>query len=304
MVKILIIEDDVKTRALIRRHLQRAGYDILQASGGEIGLRMMSQHKPDLVLLDIMMPDMTGIQVCIELRANPRFDSVYIIMLTALGGGENKAAAFDSGADDYLMKPFDTLELLARIRVGLRASRQKHDASVDMLTSLYNRNFFDAFLDQEVARAHRYGGRFSIIMADVDHFKHVNDRHGHLAGDMVLTHLGKLFTKSLRKSDVAARWGGDEFVLLLPQTSLDDAARLARQLNVAVAGHSFGKVGHLTMSFGVAELGESQSPLDLIKGVDVALLEGKSSGRDKVCILGTCSTPPRDSLVSESDRVN
>ncbi len=301
MTKILIVEDDVKTRVMIRRHLQRAGYEIFEACGGEAGLRMVSQHQPDLVLLDIMMPDLTGIQVCKKLRADPRFDSVYIIMLTALGGGENKAAAFDSGADDYLMKPFETLELLARIRVGLKAARQKRDASVDMITNLYNRNFFDAFLEQEVARSHRYRASFSIIMADVDNFKQVNDRHGHLAGDMVLTHLGKLFTKSLRRSDVAARWGGDEFVLLLPQTSLEDAARLARQLNVAVAGHCFGTVGQLTMSFGVAQLEENQSSQDLIKSVDSALLESKSSGKNMVCVRDPHKVQPPESLVSGND---
>jgi len=141
---ILIVEDNPKTRKMIQRHLLREGYEITEAENGKTAIELIEHNQYDVILLDIMMPEMSGLDVCQILRSNPRNASLYIIMITAVKGGEEKVRGLDSGADDYLEKPFDVNEMLARIRVGLRTVKAKRDAIIDKLTQLYNRHFFDA----------------------------------------------------------------------------------------------------------------------------------------------------------------
>jgi len=285
MEKILIVDDDLTIRRMLQRHLTKAGYEVSEAENGKMALEEIKINLPDVVVLDVMMPDMTGFQVCQKLLDTPQSDLVYIIMLTAIAGSEHKVRGLDQGADDYVTKPFDTEELLARIRVGLRTVKKKRDAVIDPLTKLYNRSFFDAHLAQKVSEAQRYQHQLSLIMGDIDHFKSVNDTYGHLVGDAVLVEIGKILRMHCRRSDVPVRWGGEEFTILLPEADLMGAMMMAERIRQTVESHEFEGIEHLTISFGAATLTTDRQ--DLIKRTDASLYEAKKGGRNKVVTLAT-----------------
>ena len=280
---ILIVEDNPKTRKMIQRHLLREGYEITEAENGKTAIELIEHNQYDVILLDIMMPEMSGLDVCQILRSNPRNASLYIIMITAVKGGEEKVRGLDSGADDYLEKPFDVNEMLARIRVGLRTVKAKRDAIIDKLTQLYNRHFFDACIIQEMNRTLRYNRHLSLLIIDLDLFKRVNDTYGHDVGDSVLSEAASIINKMCRQSDYPVRWGGEEFVVLLPETNKEGAFRLAEKLRVEFEKHVFDIAGKVTASIGVASMANEY--VDLIKVADNALYHAKSEGRNRVVVF-------------------
>lgn len=280
MEKILIVDDSAKIRKMLRRHLRKAGYEVSEARNGEMALEEIKKKLPDVVLLDVIMPDMTGFEVCQRLRSTPQSDLVYIIMVTGVTTHEHKVEGLDKGADDYVTKPFNIDELLARIRVGIRTVKKKRDAVIDPLTKLYNRNFFDVHLGQEVSKVQRYQHPLSLIIGDIDHFKRINDTYGHLVGDIVLTEFGKILRMHCRQSDIPVRWGGEEFAILLPETGLKGGIVLAERIRQTIETYPFKDVGHITASFGVASLTGNRQ--ELIERADSALYKAKKSGRNKV----------------------
>ncbi len=279
MAKILIVDDAKTIRLTLRRILHKDNHEILEATDGNEALAMISQM-PDIILLDIMMPGLTGIEVCQEIRKDLKNNTIHVVMLSALENSSDKVLALDAGADDYLTKPCDPAELQARVRKGLRAVKKSREAVFDLRTGLYNRNFFDGYLNQELSRARRYAYNVSLIIMDIDHFKRINDTFGHLVGDAVLARIGQIFHAHCRLSDLAARWGGEEFVLLLPQTDLAAAADLADRLRQKIETQPFEQVGQITASFGVSDL---QSAGDLLfKKADEAIYLAKQQGRNRV----------------------
>lgn len=282
MKKILIVDDNPKARKMLRRHLVKLDYEVVEAENGETALKKIQQYLPDVVLLDVMIRDMTGFEVCKQLRNIPQADLLYIIMLTTVTGSEHTIQGLDEGADDYITKPFDIGELLARIRVGFRTVKKKRHAIIDTLTRLYNRNFFDTYLTREIDRVRRYQRNVVLIMIDLDHFKKVNDTYGHLVGDAVLTDIGKILRFQCRQSDIPVRWGGEEFVVLLPETELSGGCILAERIRQAIEGHEFESVASMTASLGIAGL--SPSGQELIKRADMALYEAKRRGRNRVFV--------------------
>ncbi len=283
--KILIVDDQQSVRVLLRRYLEKIDCEVVEAKSGEEALKKVEaeNERLSLILLDVMMPGIDGFEVCKKIRENPTLSSVYIIMLTAKTESKSKVNGLDSGADDYITKPFNREELQARIRTGLRTAEEKRGAIKDALTQLYNRHFLNTWISQEVERAKRYKHPLSMVMLDLDHFKKVNDTFGHDAGDVVLVELAGILRDHCRKTDLPVRWGGEEFVLLLPETDMKGAKKLAEKIRIAVKGHEFTKAGSLTASLGVAAFSGSKE--DLLKRVDQALYQAKGSGRDQVKVV-------------------
>ncbi|MGL1862267.1 MAG: diguanylate cyclase [Pseudodesulfovibrio sp.] len=284
--KVLIVDDNDGVRRMIKMHLDIAGdYEAHEAANGEECVKAVRTLQPDVVLLDIMMPVMDGIEACRQLREDPATASVYIIMLTAKAKVEDKVEGLDSGADDYLAKPFAPEELLARIRRGSKVVDDRRIALFDPLTNLYNRRSFDSFFERELARSNRYGSHLSVILVDIDHFKKVNDTYGHPVGDDVLKRLAKILKESIRTSDMVCRWGGEEFVILMPETDLEAAAEKAESVRKSIEAYTFPKVGQLTASFGISYPLKDEAAMVLFERVDQALYQAKDTGRNRVVAL-------------------
>jgi two-component system cell cycle response regulator len=296
-MKILVADDDPISRKVIQGCLTDAGYDVAVAVDGAEALEMIS--KPDsrrLMVLERTMPHVDGVDVCRAIRKKALEPDVYIILITGQGEREDVVEGFEAGADDYMTKPFDLAELKARVRTGARILERQVEliaaraqlragAMYDSLTGLLNRAaFFDIF-KKEVSRAERYETPLALIMADLDHFKETNDRHGHPAGDKVLAETARRLRTSLRVSDSIGRYGGDEFVIVAPGCTANSAALLAERFRLIIATQPVvlePEEIHVTMSFGVAGTADLKNADDLLRAADEALSRAKNSGRNRV----------------------
>jgi diguanylate cyclase (GGDEF)-like protein len=298
-MKILIAEDDPSFRRLLEDHLTRWGYDVLAAADGDEALRtLQADDPPQLAMLDWMMPGLNGVEVCRRVREKGNDSYTYIILLTSLQRDEDLVTGLEAGADDYMTKPFRHSELRLRLRAGrriielqqeLRSARDtfRTKASHDALTGLWNHGEILQILAQELARAEREKKSVGVIMADIDFFKRINDTHGHLAGDVVLRETAARMHALMRSYDYFGRFGGEEFLAILPDCGLEYAAAFAERLRLAV---SFGRIDTpeglipVTVSFGVATGNhESLKNADsLVKSADQALYRAKKNGRNRV----------------------
>ena len=288
-MKILLIDDSADALAVAKARLAHEGHDILCAGGGTEGLEAAGRENPDLVLLDVDMPDMTGFEVCRRLKEDAATCSIPVIFLSGSGGTEDRVKGLDLGAVDFVTKPFDAFELRARVRAALRTKHLqdllRQYALIDPLTELPNRRALDECLQQEWARLLRHGGHLSAIMADLDHFKKINDQFGHPAGDEVLRQVAQRLSGGCRKSDTPSRYGGEEFVVVAPETAADAAAELADRLRMSICSHPLqvhGKALGITASFGVAGHEGLQGPEEMVQAADRALYRAKAAGRNCV----------------------
>jgi diguanylate cyclase (GGDEF)-like protein len=299
---ILLVEDEPTSRLLMVRQLTRAGYEVEAVSNGREALAMLGGRFFPLLLTDWDMPEMDGLTLCKSVREMPLEGYVYIILLTARDGKAHIIEGLAAGADDYLTKPPDDNELRARLNTGRRivhleqalratVSQVRLLSITDALTGAYNRRHLMERLPQEIARSWRYGRELSVVLCDVDHFKRVNDVHGHQAGDSVLIAFAALLLGSIRQDvDWVARYGGEEFLLVLPETAAADGANLAEKLRITVASQVFpvdGGTVSITASFGVAgcDRGTAVEPATvdaLIGAADVCLYRSKEMGRNRV----------------------
>ena len=302
---LLLIDDSEAQSTQITVSLERLGYSVKRASSGAEGLRLAREKTPDLVLLDVVMPDIDGFAVCRWLKVNADTRDVPVIMLTERTAVADRIAGLNIGADDYLPKPFDDQELEARIFAALRVKATHTDlkarnlqleamlhsvealAITDALTGLFNRRRFADVLKREFAVTRRYRNTLSCLLVDLDHFKQINDRFGHDAGDQVLKEVARRIVGSLREVDLAARYGGEEFAILLPHTSKADARIVAERLLANLRRQEFtfgGELVRVTASIGVAGNSDvaSGQPEDLVKAADLALYEAKNAGRNAV----------------------
>ncbi len=290
---VLVIDDDPRIADLVAFHLEGVVDTVEVSSTGESGVRLAVQSPPDLVLLDIEMPGIDGFEACRQLKADPTTRDIPIIFLTGDGQTHHKVKALDSGGTDYVTKPFEVVDLQARVRAALRMKRMidllRFQAQIDPLTGLGNRAVLDESLAASVAEYQRRGLSFGFCLIDLDHFKKVNDRYGHLAGDEVLRVVGQTVKSHLRPYDVASRFGGEEFSVLLRNLERRDAeeaiARLLddiRGLRISVLTESI----EITASAGLAaycdtdDHGPALSADVVIRAADMALYEAKDRGRD------------------------
>ena len=313
--RVLVVDDDASSRAWMTRCLEQRGLEVLQASDGPSALAVLRAHQPDLLVMDVHMPGLGGVEVCRIVKANPGFGFVPVILVTA-GEARNRVEGLELGADDYLLKPFAPDELAARVTSMLRlkglhdalleknreleqanaeleAQRRELDAlsRTDALTGAANRRSFDEALQAELQRAARQQTPVALLMLDVDHFKRLNDAYGHPFGDQVLRAIAATAKVSLRQIDLFARYGGEEFAALLPDTQLTEARLVAERLRSAIAAlrlnftHADGRQEQVrcTASIGMGIwTGDPQGAEALFAEADQHLYAAKQAGRNRV----------------------
>jgi two-component system cell cycle response regulator len=291
--KVLVIDDSVLIHALVRARLEDEPVEMHFADGAVAGLAMAASIQPDLVLLDVDMPEVDGFEACRRLKADPGTSGIPVVFLSGASTAQQKVQGLDLGAVDYVTKPFDPAELRARVRAALRTKYLMEllakRAMIDGLTGLWNRACFEQRLASEMSLARRSQRPLSCAMLDLDHFKKINDTHGHPFGDEVLRGVAQLIQETCRAEDVPCRYGGEEFVLLLPNTPLAGAMALAERIRAAVSEYPFvarrARVP-VTCSIGIADnfLGapdEAAGNNSLIDLADQALYRAKHEGRNR-----------------------
>jgi two-component system cell cycle response regulator len=254
----------------------------LETENGNFGVKAAKELGPDLVIPDVMMPEMDGLDACRLIRVEPACAAIYVFMLSAKNETIDKVFGLDIGADSYMAKPIEADELKAQIRAGLCTVENRRQAIYDALTGLFNRRSFDDLMAREMASKERYEHALSLVMIELDHFKAVNDTHGHDSGDALLRDLADILRNVCRPSDLPCRWGGKEFVWLMPETDLEGASQAAERLRADIESHRFEKVGTLTASLGIAQAGQSDSAEQVHKRADEALCRAKDGGRNRV----------------------
>ena len=294
-MKILIAEDEPISRRVLEANLLEWGYDVIVVTDGQEALEILQgPNSPSLVISDWMMPRMDGLTLCREIRRMDIIGYVYVILLTAEGAKADVIEGFESGADDFLIKPFNREELKYRTRIGERIINLEHRilelANTDSLTGVLNRRAFMERMTWEVARSHRDKTPLSLILTDIDHFKDVNDTRGHQAGDTVFQWFAEILSTSVRPYDFIGRNGGEAFVVCLPGASLSQAETIAERMRAiteitGIMPQERTQPIFITASFGVASF--TGNPLDtmilFIKRADDALYRAKHEGRNRVC---------------------
>jgi two-component system cell cycle response regulator len=298
---ILVADDEPVNRALIQRRLEREGYRVLTAKNGSEAVERARAALPDLVILDVMMPEMDGMDACRLIKEDERTRDIPIIFLSARDETEMKVSGLGLGADDYISKPFEAEELIARINVRIRLKRERDQlrtsaeeasqraelaqerAMTDALTGRLNRYGLQHILAREQSEARRYNRPLSCLLIDLDNFKTVNDTHGHATGDLALQQVASILAEAVRGSDTVFRYGGEEFLVLLPETDLEGAMALGEKIRAAARFFGDGlRVFNLTLSAGAASLSDNESGHDMIARADMALYHAKEAGRNRV----------------------
>ena len=301
-MRVLIAEDEPVSRRLLQGTLTRWGYDVLVARDGQEAwdLFCSDEDPPPLAILDWMMPNMDGPEVCQRIRKEGREEYTYIVLLTAKNRKENLIEGLDAGADDYITKPFDSDELEVRVRAARRIidlqskllNAQKalrKQATHDPLTELFNRGAILDVLTKELSRVQREQKSISVILADIDHFKHINDTFGHRAGDAALKEVSHRMLENLRSYDSVGRYGGEEFLIVLPGLDEHSALGRADKFRLAVAQTPVPikeQAIPITISVGIAVVGPGDDlhPDRLVHRADEAMYEAKNTGRNRVVL--------------------
>jgi diguanylate cyclase (GGDEF)-like protein len=297
MQKVLVVDDAAINRQVLGDLLKTDHTVILAKSGGQ-ALTLAVQHLPDLILLDVVMPEINGYEVLRQLKSDPRTAAIAVIFITGLDTPEDEEHGLTIGASDYITKPFNLAVVRARVRCHLQLARQRRMletlANIDGLTEIANRRHFDDRYATEWARAVRHGQSLSVAILDIDFFKDYNDQAGHAMGDRVLQGVASVLVNGMnRATDLVARYGGEEFALLMPGTDVKGAAQLADHLRdatgrLAMPHPDSTKTDRITVSVGGATLrpGRNESAADLLKAADDHLYRAKKEGRNRVVWRG------------------
>ena len=294
---LLVVEDDPVSRRILEKSLTKNGRKVVTAGNGREALDLLEKTFFPIVITDWMMPELDGLELCRRIREMEWPGYIFIILLTARGAVDDIITGLDAGADDYLTKPFNKAELKARLRAGTRILELYEEINTlsitDPLTQCYNRGYLMKYLTREIKRSIRYSNNLYIVMSDIDHFKNINDRYGHQAGDLVLQEYVSLIKNSFRNEvDWLARYGGEEFILVLPETGRDGAwqaaERIRSQVSEMVIPVNEEKM-QITASFGISGF-ESHSTVTnisadaLIEEADKCLYRAKREGRNRVVL--------------------
>jgi len=311
-MKILIAEDDLVSSRILQKNIENWGYKAVLARSGQAAWEALQDEELRLSILDWMMPGMDGVEVCRKIRHRKKYKYTYIILLSAKDRKQDIIAGLSSGADDYMTKPVNFLELRARLQTGKRIidledkllliqTQLKDIASRDSLTKIWNRSEISKFLSEELERGLREKKPTGVVLLDLDHFKKINDFYGHAIGDQALLQVVSRLKRKVRKSDKIGRYGGDEIIIILPNCGLDEIKKVGERLRLAV-----GKIGiktdldtvPVTVSAGCAtsELPGTASADKLIKVADSALLKAKGQGRNCVVVAGPDREPAREQI--------
>jgi two-component system, cell cycle response regulator len=293
VAKILVVDDVPDNVKLLKYELSDDGYEVLTALSGQEALDVARAERPDVILLDVMMPGLDGIEVCVRLKRDPELEPIPVIMVTARERDDDVVRGLDAGAHDYITKPFNSQIVLARVRAAARA-KAAHDliaeltgrlaelATHDGLTGLKNRRSFSEELQSSVSFASRHPSPLSLTMLDVDQFKSYNDTFGHPAGDAVLCAVAEMLRAAVRDHDMVFRYGGEEFAVLSPGTDGGGGRTLAERLRVVIEAHRW-PLRSVTASLGVAMLSPATPDASaLLEWADRALYHSKRQGRNRV----------------------
>jgi len=306
-MKILIVEDESIFRRMVKKYLLEAGYEIVEAEDGQSAWELFQREPFQLVITDWIMPGLNGPELIQKIRTNTQKNYTYIILLTAMDNKDNVVLGLESGADEYLTKPFNSRELVARVASGMRILKLEEQlmlahqqmevlAMRDGLTGLLNRRAIEGYAEAEFNLTIRKERVLSVILVDIDHFKNINDRFGHKFGDHTLQQVAKILKEDLRNYDRVGRWGGEEFILILPDAQLKNAAAVAERVRIRIAETKIslenGEAFSVRISLGAActcTTSQFSSLTKLIDAADQALYQAKQTGRNRVCI----SEPPQ-----------
>src|SRR5687768_17613069 len=295
---VAVVDDDAAIRRLVRLYLKRAGYETFECTTGAEARERMFAAPWDLAILDRRLPDTDGVVLAHDIKARPEYRSRYIIMLTGEDEQEDKVEGLELGADDYITKPFQYPELMARIRAGKRIVDLQKELTetnkrlellsiTDGLTKLHNHRYFQDEVARAFEESQRYQRPLSLAMIDIDFFKKINDTYGHAVGDEVLKRSAALYRESVRSTDLVARYGGEEFAVMMPETELTDGITFAEKIRTLVESTPMetqaGPV-NVTVSIGLASVPQSRihSAKELIIAADKALYRAKRNGRNQV----------------------
>lgn len=299
-VRVLIVEDSTTIRSLVRRMLVAGGHEVLEAADGPAALTVLAVEHPDVVLLDVEMPQMSGWEVLAAIKADPSVADIPVVFLTGRLDTADMVEGLRLGAHDYLRKPCEPAELLARVQAAARVNRLQEElrrrneeldraGRTDGLTGLSNRRDVEGYLRQQVSLGRRNASPVAVLLFDVDHFKRVNDTYGHAGGDAVLREVASRLAGHVRLEDTIGRWGGEEFLAVLPMTTAAEGSVVAERVRAALAARpcplSVDGVGEVavTISVGCAA-GTQETAEELVARADSALYEAKEAGRNRVVI--------------------
>ncbi len=295
---VVLVDDSVVIHRLLTTRLRSESIELVCFESGEKALEFAQDHSPALFLLDIEMPGMDGYTMLRRIKDEPSLREVPIIMLSGLSSADDKVVAFDLGANDFITKPFEIAELRARIRAALRLhsllQMLSQRAQVDGLTGLWNRAHFDEHWRSETSRISRHGGELSLALLDLDNFKSINDTYGHPAGDEVLAALAKLMGKTIRRSDLACRYGGEEFAIIMPETGPTEASAVCERIREGLEAMRWPRhpEREVTVSIGIAGSAGNAAidPGKWIVQADKQLYAAKHGGRNRLSVINLDET--------------
>lgn len=282
MTKVLIVDDSKEMRGLLKLCFSTAGFGILEAATGSEAVQAFDIHHPSIIILDLTLPDMDGLEVCSKIRAKPFGTTSYIMMLTARAETEDKVYGLEHGADAYLTKPINPQEVMAQLRVGLRTVEDRRNNLQDPLTGTFGRRAFDLLIEHSIARNRRHDSSLALAKIDIDNFKKIGDTHGSETASAILQEFSDLLQRHSRQSDLYFRLSGNEFAWLLTEADEHGALIATERFRTAVEGHRFNKTCSLTVSIGVTELCGREDSTSLCRRADDALYSAKDAGGNRI----------------------